>query len=126
MHCLYKAATHTQVKHITAVDMAQPRIEAGRLSMACEELNAVILREGLDMFRQLLARLIPRHRPSRRRATRATEASPHESLCERALGEVYHAHAAMHGPNKLLPGDAFPDPPEHAHTGETGSKPTLA
>ena len=94
--------------------------------MAYEELDAIVLQEGLDMFRRLLARLIPMRRPFRRWATRATEASPYESLCERALGEVYHTHAAMHGPNRLLPGDAFPDPPEHAHTGETGSKSTLA
>ena len=86
--------------------------------MACEELNAIILREGLDMFRQLLARLIPRHRLFRIRAIQVANVGTHEPPCDTALGEVYHAHAAIHGPNELLPLEALPDPPERSRTGE--------
>jgi hypothetical protein len=78
------------------------------------------------MFRLFLARLIPKRRPFRRRARQATEASTYEPLCDRVLGEVYHAHAAIHGPNKLLPGDAFPDPPERSRTSDTSSTSKLA
>jgi hypothetical protein len=78
------------------------------------------------MFRQLLARLIPKRRPFRRWAAGATEPRKHEPPCEAVFGEVYRAHAAIHGPNKLLPGDAFPGPPESARTSETGSKSKLA
>jgi hypothetical protein len=66
------------------------------------------------MFRQLLARLIPRRRPFRTCVTRATEASTHEQPCYTMLGKVYRAHAEIHGPNRLLPEDALPDPPEQA------------
>jgi hypothetical protein len=59
------------------------------------------------MFRQLLARLFPRHR-----------LGPHEPPCDTVFGEVYRAHATFHGPNKLLPVDALPDPPERPRTSE--------
>ena len=78
------------------------------------------------MFRQLLARLIPKRRPFRGRAARATEPRKREPPCDTVLGEVYRAHAAIHGFNKLLPGEAFPVPPEGAGTRETGSKSKLA
>jgi hypothetical protein len=78
------------------------------------------------MFRQWLARLIPKRRPFRMWAMPATEASPHEPPCDTALGKVYHAHAATHGPNRLLPVDALPDPPERPRTSETGGKSKLA
>jgi hypothetical protein len=74
------------------------------------------------MFRQLLARLIPRRRPFRTRVTQATEASTHEQPRDTVLGEAYRAHAAIHGPNRLLPADALPDPPEHTRTRETGGE----
>jgi hypothetical protein len=41
------------------------------------------------------------------------------------LGEIYHAHAAIHGPNKLLPGDAMPYQPERLRASDTGSDSTL-
>jgi hypothetical protein len=78
------------------------------------------------MFGHLLARLIPKRRPFRRWARQATEASTHEPLCDMVLGEVYHAHAAIHGPNNLLPGDAFPDPSAHPRASETGGNSTVA
>lgn len=78
------------------------------------------------MFRHLLARLIPRRRPFRTRVTQATAASTHEQPRETTLGEVYHAHAAIHGPNKLLPVEALPDPPEQPQTSETGDASKIA
>jgi hypothetical protein len=78
------------------------------------------------MFRQLLARLIPRRRPFRTWVTQATEASTHEQPRDTLLGEVYHAHAEIHGPNRLLPEDALPDPPEHSRTREIGGESKLA
>jgi hypothetical protein len=77
------------------------------------------------MFRELLAWLIPRRRQGRRWAMQATEASTHELLSNTMLSEVYHAHAAIHGANKLLPGEALPDPSEHPRTGDTGSNTIL-
>jgi hypothetical protein len=77
------------------------------------------------MFRELLAWLIPRRRLGRGRVIQATEASTHEPLCKTMLSEVYHAHAAIHGANKLLPGEAISDLSAHPRTGETGSNLTL-
>ena len=76
------------------------------------------------MFRELLVWLIPRRRPYRRWAIRTTEASTHESFYHTMLSEVYHAHAAIHGANKLLPGETLPDPSEHRRTDETGCNAT--
>ena len=76
------------------------------------------------MFRELLAWLIPTRRPGRRWAVQATEASTYEPLCNTMLSEVYHAHAAIHGANKLLPGETLPDPSEHRRAGETGCNTT--
>lgn len=64
------------------------------------------------MFRKWLARLIPRDRRSRLRAKQATEAITHEFPRDTVLGEVYYAHAAIHGTNQLLPREMLPDPPE--------------
>jgi len=77
------------------------------------------------MLRQFLARLIPKRRPGRRGAIQAIEASTHEPLCDTILSEVYYAHAAIHGANKLLPGEAFPDPSEQPRAGNTGGNATL-
>jgi hypothetical protein len=41
------------------------------------------------------------------------------------LSEVYHAHAAIHGTNKLLPGEDLPDPSAQQRTGDTNSNATL-
>jgi hypothetical protein len=101
------------------VDVAKSCIETGRLSIVYWKLDAIILREGLAMFRQLLAQLVPRRRLFRLWATRATEASTHEPPCDTVLGKVYYTHAALHGPNKLLPVDALPDPPESLRTKAT-------
>jgi hypothetical protein len=76
------------------------------------------------MFRDLLAWLIPRHRRSRR-WPKQTEASPHTPLCHTMLSEVYHAHAAIHGANTLLPGETLPDLSEPLRTGESGSTATI-
>ena len=64
------------------------------------------------MFRQLLARLIPKRRPFRIQAMQTIEGSTYEPPCDSILSEAYHAHAAIHGRNKLLPVDAIPPPPE--------------
>ena len=77
------------------------------------------------MLRELLAWLIRKRRPFRRWAIQATEASTHEPLCDTILSEVYYAHAAIHGANKLLPGEAFPDPSEQPRAGNTGGNATL-
>ena len=60
------------------------------------------------MLRQLLARCIPRRRLYHRRAVRAAEADTHEPPSDTVLGEAYQLHAAIHGPNRLLPMDALP------------------
>jgi len=82
--------------------------------------------EGSGMFRELLVWLIPRHRPGRNWAIQTTEARTHEPLCNTMLSEVYHAHAAIHGANKLLPGETLPDPSQFRRTDDTGSKSTSA
>jgi hypothetical protein len=76
------------------------------------------------MFRELLAWLILRHRPGRSWVIQATEARTHGPLCNSMLSEVYHAHAAIHGANKLLPGETLPDSSESPRTDETGSNAT--
>jgi hypothetical protein len=60
------------------------------------------------MLRQLLARFIPRRRPFRTRAVRAAETDTHQPPSDTGLGEAYQVHAAIHGPNRLLPMDALP------------------
>ena len=77
------------------------------------------------MFRELLVWLIPRRRPDRRWAIRTIEARTHEPLYHTMLSEVYHAHAAIHGANKLLPGKDLPDPSEQQRRGDTNSNATL-
>jgi hypothetical protein len=76
------------------------------------------------MFRDLLAWLIPRHRRSRRWA-KQTDVGPHTPLCQTMLSEVYHAHAAIHGANRLLPGETLPDPSEPWRTDGPGSTATI-
>jgi hypothetical protein len=78
------------------------------------------------MFRELLAWLIPRRRPGRSWAIQPTEVRTHEPLCNTMLSEVYHAHAAIHGANKLLPGETLPDPSQHLRTDVAGSQSSLA
>jgi hypothetical protein len=90
------------------VDIAQPRKEADQLSTAHRELDAIILRRDQDMLRQLLARFVPRRHPLRLRAVRAAETDTHEPPRNTVLGEAYQVHAAIHGPNRLLPVDALP------------------
>jgi hypothetical protein len=68
------------------------------------------------MFRQLLARLVPKRRPFRIWVVQATAADTHKPPCDTVLGEVYHIHAAIHGPNQLLPVDALPQQPERPRT----------
>jgi hypothetical protein len=78
------------------------------------------------MFRQLLARLFPRRRPFRIWAIQATEVDTHEPAYDAVLGEVYQTHAAIHGPIRLLPADALPDPAERPRTSEAEGKLELA
>jgi hypothetical protein len=78
------------------------------------------------MVRQLLARLFPRRRPFHIRALQGMEVDTHEPAYEVVLDEVYQAHAAIHGPNRLLPVDAFPDPDERPRTSEAEGKSDLA
>jgi hypothetical protein len=42
----------------------------------------------------------------------------HEPPCDRVFAEVYLAHAAIHGPQTLLPQHALPSPPrDHERQG---------
>jgi hypothetical protein len=68
------------------------------------------------MFRQLLARLFPRRRPFRIWVIEATEVDTHKPAHHAVLGEVYQAHTAIHGRNRLLPADVLPDPDERPRT----------
>jgi hypothetical protein len=63
------------------------------------------------MFWRFLAQRILRHRPCRTRTVPPSKTVPHEPPCDRALAEVYRAHAAIHGPYTLLPQDTLPAPP---------------
>jgi hypothetical protein len=63
------------------------------------------------MFWKFLAQCILRHRPFRRRPVPPIEAAIHEPPCDRALAEVYFAHAVTHGHQKLLPRGTLPHPP---------------
>jgi hypothetical protein len=78
------------------------------------------------MFRHWLARLIPKRRPLRLKAKQATEAITRELPCETVLGEVYHAHAAIHGANQLLPRGTLPDPPGRLQTRASRDQSILA
>jgi hypothetical protein len=69
------------------------------------------------MFWKFLAQRIRRHRPFRRRPVPSIKTATHEPSCDRALAEIYFAHAAMHGPHKLLPQETLPHPPI-CHEGE--------
>jgi hypothetical protein len=100
-----------ELKYVPMVDVAKPGKEADQLSTAYRELDTITLREGLDMFRQLLVQLIPKRRPFRMRTLQAAETDAHEPPCDAALGEVYHVHVTIHGPNKLLPVVALPTCP---------------
>jgi hypothetical protein len=57
---------------------------------------------------QLLAWLIPRHRPWRTRTVPTVETVTPEPSYDTVLAEVYSAHAAIHGPNALLPRHTLP------------------
>ena len=62
------------------------------------------------MFWQFLAQRILRHLPFRTRRVPTVKTLTHEPPCDRALAEVYLAHAAIHGPQKLLPQHTLPSP----------------
>jgi hypothetical protein len=70
----------------------------------------MMLREGKPMFWQFLAQRILRHRPWRTRTVPPVKTMTHEPPCDRALAEVYFAHAAIHGPQRLLPQHTLPFP----------------
>jgi hypothetical protein len=70
----------------------------------------MMLREGKPMFWQFLAQRILRHRPWRTRTVPPVKTMTHEPPCDRALAEVYWAHAAIHGPQRLLPQHTLPSP----------------
>ena len=93
--------------------------------MAYWKLDAIILREGLNMFRQLLAWLVLKRRPFRIWAVHASAADTHIPPCDTVLGEVYHTHAAIHGRNQLLPVDALPQQGECPHTREARGRSEL-
>ncbi len=71
----------------------------------------MILREGTPMFWQFLAQLIPRRRPCRTRTEPTGKPVTPEPPRDAALAEVYAAHAAIHGPNQLLPLQTLPSAP---------------
>ena len=83
--------------------------DTGQLSAASRELDAV-MSGGKPMFWKSLAQRILRHRPFRRRTVPPIKTVPHEPPRDRVLAEVYFAHAAIHGPQKLLPQDTLPSP----------------
>jgi hypothetical protein len=112
VHHPCKRAASAHLKHVSIVEFVAPRIEVEQRSLLFWELYRIILREGSDMFRKWLARLIPKRRRSRLRAKQATEAITHELPYDTGLGGVYYAHAAIHGANQLLPRETLPDPPE--------------
>jgi hypothetical protein len=85
----------------------------------------MIAREGLDMFREFLARLIPTRRPFHRGANRTAGANTRIPSCNTGLGEVYHAHAAIHGPNMVLPVDALPHQAEPSQTSRSTGRAKL-
>jgi hypothetical protein len=93
------------------VDVANPRKEADQLATAYRDLDAITLRTDNVMLWQLLVQLIPKRRPLRMRAVQAAEIDTPEPPCDTVFGELYHIHAAIHGPNKLLPVDALPTGP---------------
>jgi hypothetical protein len=70
-----------------------------------------MLRGGKPMFWKFLAQRILRHRPFRRRTVPPSKTVAHEPPCDKALAEVYRAHAAIHGPYKLLPQETLPSRP---------------
>jgi hypothetical protein len=107
------------------VDIAQPRKEADQLSTAYQDLDAIILRRDQDMLRELLARFILRRRPFRMRAVRAAETDAHEPPCDTVLGETYQIHAAIHGPNRLLPMDALPTRLSLPEQAKPGADPSI-
>jgi hypothetical protein len=63
------------------------------------------------MFWKFLAQRILRHRPFRTRTVPPSKTVTHEPPCDRALAEMYCAHAAIHGPYKLLPQETLPSRP---------------
>jgi hypothetical protein len=77
------------------------------------------------MLRQLLVRCIPRRRPFRMRAVRAAETDTHQPPCDTVLGEAYQVHAAIHGPNRLLPVDALPTSLSVHEQAKPGTDPSI-
>jgi hypothetical protein len=78
--------------------------------MAFRELDAMIVREGTPMFWQFLAQLIPRRRRFRAQTVPSVKTVTPEPPRDTELAEVYAAHAAIHGPQKLLPLQTLPSP----------------
>ena len=76
------------------------------------------------MFWQLLARLILRRRPFRTRTVPTVKTVTSEPLHDTALAEVYAAHAAIHGPQKLLPLHTLPSPSSCHEPEKPNTKPT--
>ena len=74
------------------------------------------------MFWQFLVQRLLRLRPFRTRTVPPVKTMTHEPSCDRALAEVYLAHAAIHGPHKLLPQHTLPSPPS-CHELETKAAP---
>ncbi len=58
-------------------------------------------------------------------ALQAAETDAHEPPCDAALGEVYHVHVTIHGPNKLLPVDALPTCPSVREQVQPGADQSL-
>jgi hypothetical protein len=59
---------------------------------------------------QFLAQRLLRHLPLQTRTVPTVRTLTHEPPCDQALAEVYCAHAAIHGPHKLLPEHTLPCP----------------
>lgn len=70
----------------------------------------MIVREGKPMSWQFLAQRILRHRLWHTRMGPPVKTTAHEAPCDCALAEVYWAHAAIHGPQRLLPPHTLPSP----------------
>jgi hypothetical protein len=61
-----------------------------------------------SLLLQWLLQVAAKRHPFRWPGAPAVEPDTYKSRCDTMLSEVYHAHAKIHGPNKLLPADVLP------------------
>ena len=122
VHCLGQTATHFGRGSVPTVRKAESHRDTGRLSTTSWKPDAIMVEEGKPMFWQFLAQRLLRLRRFRTRTVPPVKTTTHEPSCDRALAEVHVAHAAIHGPYKLLPQHTLPSPPS-GHELETKAAP---